>query len=123
MSQTPGRRLGGNPHGFTITADLAGGRISLAGRLDRATCYHLLDVVRSLNATDHPRWAIETAGLCSGDASGLRALSACYRRALRQGAQLSIVDAPPWLQAALAAVRLDLHVMGVRPNRTPDDPR
>lgn len=114
VSQTPIPGRDGDPHGFTVTADLAGGCISLAGRLSRRNSYHLLDAVRAMSTTGHSRWAIETAGLCSCDASGLRALGACYRTALRQGAQLTVVDAAPWLQAALRTVRLDSHLMSTR---------
>ncbi|MGY5884774.1 STAS domain-containing protein [Modestobacter lacusdianchii] len=96
---------------LTVTVFPTGGRIRLAGRLDRKTSYHLLDAVRMLNAASHSHWVIETAELRFCDASGLRIVNACYRTALRQGAHLTLPEAPPWPRAALVAMKLDAHVL------------
>lgn len=45
------------------------------------------------------------------DASGLRAPSACYRSALRRGANMIIVGADPSLRIAPSTLRLDQHLM------------
>lgn len=96
---------------LNLAIDLIAGRITLAGELDRQTAHHLLDAARTLSETAHRRWVLDAGELRFCDASGLRAISACYRKALRHGSNMSIVSAGPWLLRALAALRLDNHLM------------
>jgi anti-anti-sigma factor len=100
-----------------VNVDLTAGRIALTGELDRRTAHHLLDAARTLRETQHPRWVLDAGKLSFCDATGLRAISACYRLALRRGSELRIVRADSRLVAALAALRLDHHLMESRPLR------
>ena len=100
------------PATLTVDVDLIAGRIILAGELDRRSAHHLLDAVRALTAVTHARWVVDAARVNFCDASGLRAISACYRQALRHGSDMRIVGAAPWLRRALAALPLDHHVVG-----------
>ncbi|MGY1710303.1 STAS domain-containing protein [Geodermatophilus sp. SYSU D00758] len=99
------------PGQLVMTVDLSSGHVRLVGRLDRRTVHHLLDAVRALSATDHPRWSIDAAALESCDATAVRALGACYRRARGNRAQLRVVAARPFLVTALSAVRVDSRVV------------
>lgn len=99
------------PH-LTVTLDLATGRIVLAGELGRRTVFQLLEAIRSMAATDHRVWMLDTRELHSCDASGLRALAVAYRQAIRRGATLTVVGAGGWLRHALATIKLDHHVLG-----------
>ena len=96
---------------LTVDVDLTGGRISLAGDLDRHAAHHLLDAARTLSAVPHRRWVLEVAELRSCDAIGLRAISACYRKALRHGATMRIAGPHPGLKRALASLRLVNHLL------------
>ena len=96
---------------LTVNIDLIADRISLAGELSRQTAHHLLDAARTLSAVSHPQWIVEAAEIRSCDSTGLRAISACYRSALRHGATMSVVGADPGLRRALSTLRLDTHLM------------
>lgn len=95
---------------LTVSIDLIAGRISLAGELNRQTVHHLLDAARTLSAVPHSRWIMEAHEIRSCDSTGLRAVSACYRQALRHGATMSVVGADPGLRRALSTLRLDTHL-------------
>ncbi len=110
------------PAELTVAVDLIAGRITLAGGLDRRNAHHLLDAVRALTTVTHARWVVDAARVNSCDASGLRVISACYRQALRQGSDMRIVGAAPWLRRALAALRLDTHIVGGDSHGTEKDP-
>lgn len=96
---------------LTVSIDLAVGRITLAGTLDRRTTRYLLDAVRTLRVVHQARWVIDAEALTAYDDAGLRALGACYRAALRQGAQMTVVGPSSRLRAALNRLRLDQHVI------------
>ncbi|WP_396349616.1 STAS domain-containing protein [Geodermatophilus sp. DSM 44513] len=96
---------------LTVGIDLVAGRITLAGELNRQTAHHLLDAARTLSAVPLPRWIMDAEQLQFCDSIGLRAISACYRTALRHGATMRIVGATRGLRRALAALRLDNHLM------------
>lgn len=96
---------------LVVDVDLVAGRISLTGDLSRHTAHHLLDAARTLSAVPHLRWVLEAAELRSCDATGLRAISACYRKALRHGATMRITGPSLGLKRALASLRLDNHLL------------
>ncbi|WP_236825558.1 MULTISPECIES: STAS domain-containing protein [unclassified Blastococcus] len=96
---------------LTLSIDLSVGQITLAGELDRWTAHHLLDAARALSATPHQQWVMVVADLQFCDATGLRAISACYRTALRRGSRMKLLGAAPGMRKALASLRLDSHVM------------
>lgn len=100
-----------SPGVLSLSLNLTAGRITLVGVLNRRSAHHLLDAIRALSATAHQRWVMDTEGMRSCDSSGLRTVGACYRTALRHGAQLRIVGAAPWFRQALATVRLDGHLL------------
>lgn len=92
--------------------DATVGQITLVGELDRQTAHRLLDAAGTLAAAGHPHWVIDARGLHFCDASGLRAISMTYRRALRHGATMRVVGAGRWLRRSLATIRLHHHVFG-----------
>lgn len=57
-------------------------------------------------------WTFDVQSVTSYDDTGLRALGTCYRQALRQGVQMTVVGAGDQLRTALGRVRLDRHVIG-----------
>lgn len=112
LTSPPDRNNSQHSSALTVSVDLTEGRITLAGELDRHTAHHLIDAARTLNATPHPRWILDADGLSFLDTTGLRAISACYRMALRRGFEVTLVSADSSLRAALAVLRLDHHLMG-----------
>jgi len=94
-----------------VRIDFARARLELSGQLDRHTAHVLHDAISTLLQTDNDRWIINAAGLTGFDPTGLRTIGATYRRALRHRRQLTLVDTPPLLQAALARLRLEHHVL------------
>lgn len=94
-----------------MALDLTVGRITLVGGLNRRTARHLLDAVRTLGLVQQTRWILDVEAVTGYDDTGLRAVGACYRRALRQGAELTVVGAGVRLQTALNMLRLDNHVI------------
>jgi anti-anti-sigma regulatory factor len=97
---------------LTLSMDLPTRVITLDGDLDRRTAHLLVDAACALSAVEHGEWVLDTERLGRCDARGLWAISVCSRRALRYGAGLRIVGAPPGLTEALGALRLDRHVTG-----------
>lgn len=95
---------------LVVGVDASAGHITLRGELDRQTAHQLLDAARTLAAAGHSHWVINAHDLHFCDASGLRAISVTYRRALRHGATLSVVGAGRWLRRALATIHLHHHV-------------
>lgn len=108
MSWRPGGRP---PRRLTVSITVATGRITVAGDLDRRTVRHLLDAVRTLDVVRQGRWVFDVTGVTDYDDAGVRALGACYRRAVRRGAQMTVVGAGDGLQTTLSRVRLDHHVI------------
>ena len=95
---------------LTVSVTLGSGTIILAGDLNRRTVRHLLDAARTLGLVPQASWTVDVRALTSYDESGLRGLGACYRQAVRQGIQMSVVGAGDPLRTALGRVRLDRHV-------------
>ncbi|WP_236833808.1 STAS domain-containing protein [Blastococcus sp. KM273129] len=93
-----------------VSVDTSRGSITLVGELDRQTARQLLDGARALAAAGLSHWVVDARGLHFCDASGLRAISVTYRRALRNGATMTVVGAGRWLRRALATIRLHHHV-------------
>jgi anti-anti-sigma factor len=94
-----------------VRIDFARARLKLTGQLDRHTAHVLHDAISTLLQTDSDRWIIHVTGLTGLDPTGLRTIGATHRRALRHHRQLTLVGTPPFLQAALARLRLDHHVL------------
>ena len=104
-----------------VRIDFVRARLELTGQLDRHTAHVLHDAVSTLLQTDNDRWIMNAAGLTGFDPTGLRTIGTTYRRALRHRRQLTLVDTPPLLQAALARLRLDHHVLATEED-TPAPP-
>jgi anti-anti-sigma factor len=102
---------GESPAQLTVRVDLVAGRIALNGSLDRQTAHHLLDAATALTGGDHPEWVVDARELHFCDIAGLRAITTVYRRALRHGARLTVREPGAWLRRALAALRLDGHLL------------
>lgn len=96
---------------FTVRIDLVGGRLELQGELDLRAAHLVHDAVSALLGTDCERWVVDVAGLTGGE-HALRVIGSTYRRALRHRRRMTLVGAPPWLQRALARMRLDRHLLG-----------
>lgn len=96
---------------FYVRIDFVGGRLEVSGRLDHRTAHLFADATRTLLSSDVDAWAVDVTGLAGCDLTGLRAISAGYRLALRHGRRLTLIGAPSWLQQALARLRLDHHVL------------
>lgn len=74
-----------SPHGdcpsSRLRIDLTGGRVQLAGRLDRTTVHLLHDAISTLLLTDGVAWVIDATDVTAFDGMGVRAIGAAYRRA------------------------------------------
>ena len=92
--------------------DVRLGRMWLEGRLDRLSAHTVHDVVPLLLSTENLRWVLDAADLEVGDSVGLRTLSAVYRRLVRHGRELRVVNESPHLRAGLKRLRLDVHLLG-----------
>lgn len=92
---------------FSVLIDFVGGRLAVGGRLDRRTAHLFTDAARTLLAGDADMWVVDVAGLTGCDPTGLRAIAAGHRLALRHGRRPALVGAPAWLGHALARLRLD----------------
>lgn len=101
----------GDEPSLRMSIDLRGGRMSLTGRLDRHCTHTLTEGVPLLLGTDHPTWVLDAAGLEVGDVVGLQTLGAAYRRLLRHGRELRVVNESPGLRAVLTRLRLDVHLL------------
>src|SRR3954447_1873029 len=104
-----------------VRIDFTRARLELSGQLDRHTAHVLHDAISTLLQTDTDRWILHVAGLTGFDPTGLQTISATYRRALRHRRRLTLVGTSPLLQAALARLRLDHHVLASEEN-TPASP-
>lgn len=96
---------------FFVRVDFVGSCLEVSGPLDRRTAHLFTDATRALLAGSADAWAIDVAGLTDCDVTGLRAIVAAYRLALRHGRRLALVGPPPWLRQALARLRLDHHLL------------
>jgi anti-anti-sigma regulatory factor len=96
---------------FTVHVDLVGGRVRLAGVLDRGTVHLFQDAISALLLGDHATWVVDTTDLTRCDHMGVRAIGAAYRRALRHSRRMTLTGVPPLLQRSLARLRLDHHVL------------
>jgi anti-anti-sigma regulatory factor len=112
---TPRYRATGSDPGsrpsFTVHVDLVGGRIRLAGLLDRGTVHLFQEAISALLLRDHDTWVVDTTGLAGCDQIGVWAIGAAYRRALRHRRRMTLIGAPPPLQQSLARLRLDHHLL------------
>lgn len=88
------------------------GRVSLVDRLDRLSTHAVHELVPALLGTEKRTWVLDAADLEVTDAVGLRTLSALYRRLVRHGRELRVVDESPDVRAGLTRLRLDTHLLG-----------
>jgi anti-anti-sigma factor len=86
---------------FLLSIDLADGRVSLHGELDRPHVDRLLESVAVLAYSPAPRWSIDLSGITFCDAAGLRALLAVRRLADDAGRPLRMERASAWMQRLL----------------------
>ena len=95
---------------FTVHVDLVGGRIQLAGLLDRGTVHLFQEAISALLLGEHDTWILDTTDLIGCDQIGVRAIGAAYRRAPRHNRRMTLTGAAPLLQQWLARLRLDHHL-------------
>jgi anti-anti-sigma factor len=91
--------------------DVGDGTLHLAGRLDLHSVATFHAVVSRLLQDARRRWVIDVEALEYCDVTGLRALSAAYRRTLVHGRRVVVTGAAPWLCRALETIRLDSHLL------------
>jgi len=96
---------------FLVRLDLVDGRLELTGRLDHRTVHLVSDAITALLRTGAERWVVDVAGLTGCDHTGLRAIGATYRRALRHDRQLTLIGASHALAVALGRLRLNNHLL------------
>jgi anti-anti-sigma factor len=94
-----------------VHLDVRDGTLHLAGTLDLHTVAAFHAAVSRLLEEARRRWVIDVEGLDSCDVTGLRALSAAYRRTLVRDRRVVVTGAPPWLCRALRTIRLDAHLL------------
>ena len=94
-----------------VRVDLVVGRVSVIGDLDRTNAHVFVDALSALASAGLDRWVVDVGELRACDRSGLRALSAGYRFALRQRARMTLVGATPALHQQLIRLRLAAHVV------------
>ena len=104
------RRL---PGAATVLVELdpVGGRLLLAGQLDRRTAHLLHAAVSTLLAGGCAHWTVEVSGLTVADHAALRAIGVAYRRAIRHGRRLTILGTSPALHGAATRLRLDQQLL------------
>ncbi|WP_233517749.1 STAS domain-containing protein [Geodermatophilus marinus] len=103
--------MAGDRSPFAVRIDLVGGRVEVIGQLGRRTAHLVQDAVSALLQTDGAAWVLDVAGLTGCDRAGVRVIGGAYRWALRHGRRLALVGARPSLQAELARLRLDGHLL------------
>jgi anti-anti-sigma regulatory factor len=96
---------------FRLDLDVVAGRLTVRGRLDWTTAHLVHDATVAMLATAGKHWRVDVAELIVGDRFGLRALTAAYRRLLRQGRRMSLEGTSPELLHALTRLRLDHHLL------------
>jgi anti-anti-sigma regulatory factor len=100
---------------LTVQVDLAAGRLTADGGLERGTTHLLVDAVTVLLLAGPQQWQLDLAAVTTVDTAGLRALGAAYRRALRHDRQLTVHRPAPQVQRELRRLRLDRHVLMPEP--------
>src|SRR5947209_5910565 len=77
MSIPPPRLTGLEPGSgpyFTVHVDLVGGRIRLAGLLDRGTVYLFQEAISALLLGEHGTWVVDTSDITGCDHIGVWAI-------------------------------------------------
>ena len=93
-----------HPDALSIRVDLAAGRVTLTGDLDRGSAHHLTDAIAALVPTRHARWELDACGVTWCDAGGLRALLSATTLAARLDRELAVVAASRCVARLLALV-------------------
>jgi anti-sigma B factor antagonist len=78
---------------LSVTVDLPGAQVSVAGELDRTSAHHLIDALDVLATRSSRRWRLDASGVTFCDMGGLRALSGAHALAVAQGRHLRLVGA------------------------------
>jgi anti-anti-sigma regulatory factor len=92
-----------DPPEFRLLIDIASGRISVQGDLDRPHVPQLVDAVDLLRCSPSPRWSIDAAGITFCDAGGLRGLLHANEMAVRYGVTVEVTR-PSRMLARLLAI-------------------
>lgn len=97
-----------DPTWLRVTVDLAAGRVTLTGDLERDSGHHLVDAVTALAATRHDRWLVDGAGVTFCDAGGVRALASADALARGLGRRLVVRRSSRCLRRLLVLTGLDV---------------
>jgi anti-anti-sigma factor len=101
-----------------VLIDLANGRISVRGELDRARVQQFTDAVDVLPRSSARQWSIDAAGITFCDAGGLRGMLHAHEVAVRAGRTL-VVTRPSRLMARLLALAGLQELEEVTPDQRP----
>jgi len=101
------------PH-LHIATDLAAGRLTVTGELQRGSAHHLLDLLDALVLSDRRTWTVDVGGITFCDAEGLRVLARAGSLARSRGRVL-VLRRPSSFLVQL----LDLAGIHLRVDRSP----
>lgn len=93
------------PFGGVI--DLRTGHLTLGGELDSAARPHLEALLTTLTAAGPRVWLVDLGDVTFCDVPALRMFLSARRTAVREGADLLLVDARPWLRHLFRLVGLE----------------
>ena len=113
-ASSSGRAAGRTASGsgpFVVRVDRATGLVTVAGRLEAGSVPVLHEALSTLLRAGRTSWSIDVAQLVVTDDAGLHAIVGAYRRALRNGRQLTLLGASPSLHRALMRLRLARHLL------------
>ena len=91
---------------FLLSIDLAKGRVSLHGDLDRQQVHRLLEAVDVLRHSPAPSLLVDTSALTFCNTAGLHGLISARRLAQQSGRELRIEGARPLLRRLMCAIGL-----------------
>ncbi len=104
-----------------LSVDVAGGRIGVAGDLDRASAHHLTDALSALRSSPAQVWTLDLDGVSFCDVEGLRVLTAAAALADSCDRGLHLTRIPSALADLLALYRAArvAHRVPLQVTRTP----
>ena len=91
---------------FLVSIDIAGGRVTLHGDLDRQHVGRLLQALGTLTNSPSPSWTVDASDLTFCDAAGLRGLMAGQQAARDAGRVFMVARPSPWLRHLFRLVGL-----------------
>jgi anti-sigma B factor antagonist len=91
---------------FLLSIDVARGRVTVHGDLDRLHVHRLLEALGILIHSPSPTWSVDASGITFCDAGGLRGLLEGQQLAHEAGRGYTVTRARPWLRYLMQLVEL-----------------